>query len=201
MPSKKQNRDYLRDKVIPHVREVAQRQELRMLRELGTAYTDPANLIDNLGHEHEEWEAEKPAALNFAVYDKIYAKNCNIINDKYDCGREGCLAGWYLMMSEQDRRFIPWDPQWKSIARFDIGDLARHFNISKAEAHDLFGSTGEGIERQSLETYEDEYDENGYEMGIEEIAVAELTQGEILEQRADYLNEILGPYGIDSTGS
>lgn len=193
MPSKKQNRDYLRDTVIPHVREMARRQENRMVQELGTCYIDPSELIDDLNRDPEgcEYDAKKPAVLNFGVYDKIYAKNCNIINDQYDCGREGCLAGWYVMMSEQQRRFQPWDPQWTGIKKFSTHALAKHFNISFCEAHDLFGSTGEGAERESLEDFEGDYDENGYEMGLEEIAVQELTQGEMLEMRVDVLDNVM----------
>lgn len=186
MPSKKQNRDYLQNEVIPHVRKMAQRQEQRMLEKLGTSYTSPDELITCYADKRET-----SAILNFGLYEQIYAKNCNIINDKYNCGRQGCLAGWYLMMSEQDRRFIPWDPQWTSIKQFDTRKLARHFNISNTEAHDLFGSTGEGVERDSLEGREGEYDDNGDSIGIEEIAISELTQGEILEMRADYLDHLI----------
>jgi hypothetical protein len=188
MPTKKQNRDYLHNEVIPHVREMAQQQELRMLAKLGTCYTDPSDLTDVV---HKD-DGERPAVLNFALYETIYAKNCNIINDEYNCGRTGCLAGWYKMMSEQQRRFVPWDPDWLSIGSFDTRKLARHFNISQAEAHDLFGSTGEGVERESLYGMEGEEDEDGCEMSIEQVATAELTQGEILEMRAGYLEEIMG---------
>lgn len=186
MPSKQQNRDYLREEVIPHVREMARRQEVKMLHALGTCYIDPSELVDNLDPQDE-----KPAVLNFGIYDQVYSKNCNIINDKYDCGRTGCLAGWYVMMSEQDRRFIPWDPQWTSIKSFDTRALARHFNIAYEEAIDLFSSTGEGAEREALEYAELQYNDNGYEMCVEEIAVQELTQGEMLEIRADLLNEVM----------
>jgi hypothetical protein len=186
MPSKQQNREYLRDVVIPHVREVAKRQELMMLKTLGTSYIDPSELVDNLDPEDM-----KPAILNFGIYDKVYAKNCNIINDNYDCGREGCLAGWYLMMSEQQRRFVPWDPQWTSIKEFGTHALAKHFNISFSESHDLFGSTGEGVEQECLQDAEYEYNSHGYEKCIEEIAVAELTQGEILEMRVDVLKGVM----------
>ncbi len=186
MPSKQQNREYLRNEVIPHVREMAQRQEKRMLEEIGTCYVDPSDLTDNLDPEDM-----KPAILNFAIYEQVYSKNCNIINDKYDCGRTGCLAGWYLMMSEQQRRFLPWDPQWTSIQGFSTQNLARHFNISFNESHDIFGSTGEGAEHEALEGSEYEYDDNGNEMMIEEIAVAELTQGEMLEMRVDVLDGVM----------
>ncbi len=193
MPSKQQNREYLRDVVIPHVREMAKRQEIRMLRELGTAYIDPSELVDEVERDPEicTYEAKKPAVLNFGIYDQVYSKNCNIINDKFDCGRTGCLAGWYLMMSEQQRRFQPWDPEWTMIKGFNTHDLAKHFNISFRDSHDLFGSTGEGVERTSLEGAEYEYNSHGYEKCIEEVAVAELTQGEILEMRVDVLNEVM----------
>jgi len=192
MPTKKQNREYLRDTVIPHVREMARLQELRMLRTIGTTYVDPSELINHLGCEvPDEFEAKKPAVLNFGLYNRTYAKNCNIINDKYDCGREACLAGWYLMMSEQQRRFVPWDPQWTSIKTFGTHDLAKHFNISFSDAHDIFGSTGEGAEREMLEGSEYDYDDDGNTLGIEEIAIAELTQGEILEERVAVLNEVM----------
>jgi hypothetical protein len=187
MPSKRQNREYLRNEVIPHVRKMAERQELRMLKELGTCYIDPGSLIDEVPHA----DGDRPAVLNFGIYEQIYAKNCNIIDDEYNCGRTGCLAGWYLMMSEQDRRFIPWDPQWLMIKSFDTRRLAQHFNISHHEALDLFGSTGEGVERELLEGMEGDYDDNGDTIGIEDIAISELTQGEILEQRADYLNHVI----------
>jgi len=192
MPTKKQNREYLRDTVIPHVREMVKLQELRMLRTLGTTYINPDELIGHLGCEvQDESEPRKPAILNFALYEQTYAKNCNIINNQYDCGRTGCLAGWYMMMSEQQRRFVPWDPQWTSIKRFRLHDLAKHFNISFDDAHDIFGSTGEGAEREMLEGSEYDYDDDGNTMEIGEIAVAELTQGEILEMRVDVLNEVM----------
>ena len=158
-----------------------------MLQNLGTCYTDPSDLTDEVRKD----DGERPAVLNFGLYEQVYSKNCNIINDEYNCGRTGCLAGWYVMMSEQDRRFIPWDPQWTSIKQFSTHQLAKHFNISFGEAHDLFGSTGEGVERESLEGMEGEEDENGYEMTLEQVAITELTQGEILEMRADYFDHVI----------
>lgn len=189
MPSPKQNRDYLYNTVLPHMREMWELQATRMEHVLGTEYGAPDDFIEcrvDVEQDDGEVDVPNPALIDFSMYHNIYEPNCNIINDKHDCGRTGCFAGWYVMMSEQDRRFIPWDPNWKAIQSFDIASLARHFNLSKADTHDLFAGLGDGIERDDLN--EDEYGNYDSE-GAQ--CQDEYTQGEVLETRAAHLRRIM----------
>jgi len=191
MPTPRQNREYLRDVVLPHLKDMWSAQAKRMLRIMGTEYDDPDDFLGMHQMRFQEGvlddDVEAPAGLDFSMYQRIYKKNCNIITDQHNCGRTGCFAGWYAMMSDQQRRFIPWDPTWTSIMEdFDTKALARHFGIGHSQAHDLFASIGEGVEAASL----DEYEGQNFDSGAEQ-CMAELTQGEVLDIRAEYLEEIM----------
>lgn len=68
------------------------------------------------------------------------------ITKDYHCGRTGCLAGWYVMLSDRDKRFGPCERN--EIAGYDNLDLAKHFGLHGG--HDagqrLFSALGSGIE-------------------------------------------------------
>ena len=65
------------------------------------------------------------------------------ITDQYSCGRTGCLAGWYVMLSEQEGRLQEDDIEALK-DHWDEELLAAHFDIDCTEAGALFGSKGGG---------------------------------------------------------
>lgn len=68
------------------------------------------------------------------------------IDGEYHCGRVGCLAGWYVMLSDRDQRFGAFERC--EIAGYDNGDLARHFGLIGGydAGEKLFSALGGGIE-------------------------------------------------------
>ncbi len=67
------------------------------------------------------------------------------VTDEYVCGRDGCLAGWYVMLSDRDKRMGPMER--KEVSLYDNGYLARHFGLSNySDGEKLFGTKGSGIE-------------------------------------------------------
>lgn len=73
------------------------------------------------------------------------------ISQEYNCGRDGCLAGWYVMLSDRDNRFGPCERN--EVAAYDNGDLARHFGIGgHNEGELLFSTRGSGVEESNSTT-------------------------------------------------
>ena len=67
------------------------------------------------------------------------------ITDEFSCGRDGCLAGWYVMLSDRDKRFGIFER--KEVSQYDNAYLARHFGLEGYNAGEkLFGTKGSGIE-------------------------------------------------------
>lgn len=73
------------------------------------------------------------------------------IDEQYHCGRTGCLAGWYVMLSDRDERFGPFERT--EIAGYDNGELANHFGLASYGAGEqLFSALGGGVEDQNSTT-------------------------------------------------
>lgn len=73
------------------------------------------------------------------------------IDTEYQCGRTGCLAGWYVMLSDRDKRFGPFERN--EVAGYDNGELAEHFGLgSTSEGEALFGGMGSGAEQDHTTT-------------------------------------------------
>lgn len=83
------------------------------------------------------------------------------ISKKYDCGRQGCLAGWYVMMSEQDKRLT--ERQLAVLLNgFSENALSEHFGIEYRDAAALFGGIGDGEEQRFEPEDVDDYGEFQY---------------------------------------
>jgi hypothetical protein len=65
------------------------------------------------------------------------------ISSEYNCSREGCLAGWYVFIMEDQGRGE--EVEGLQIGYSTIG-LAKHFGILNGEAHMLFGTLLQGAE-------------------------------------------------------
>ncbi len=74
------------------------------------------------------------------------------ITDDYHCGRTGCLAGWYVMLSDRDTRFGPCERN--EVAGYDNLDLANHFGLDGGHraGEQLFSALGSGIENGDATT-------------------------------------------------
>lgn len=105
------------------------------------------------------------AVLDFNEYIREPTSSETLMNRKlttqHNCGRSGCLAGWYTMLSAQDERLMAYDQS--QIMSFSENALADHFGISVQEANELFGGTGDGIEsHESPDVPGDDFDDDGY---------------------------------------
>ena len=95
------------------------------------------------------------------------------ITDEYSCGRAGCLAGWYVMISEQEGRLTD-EELVKLKDGFSERRLGEHFGIEYCEAGELFGSKGGGFNQDG------HYDTN-----------------EILADREEFLDRLLDSTEIE----
>ena len=120
-PRQKRNVKFLHEKVFPHLMDMPTVEE----------YEDLADSPDD------------GAYLDMDSWVSQYRANDNKISCKYDCGRSGCLAGWYVMMSEENKRFS----RTKDKPEFEMDKLGDHFGFSTFEADLLFEGKGAGSER------------------------------------------------------
>lgn len=68
------------------------------------------------------------------------------ITNEYSCGRAGCLAGWYVMISEQEGRLTD-EELVKLKDKFSERRLGEHFGIDRFDAVRLFGSKDHGFKQ------------------------------------------------------
>lgn len=98
--------------------------------------------------DHDKGKTDHNAAIcNLGTYIKDHDNRTagEEIDPAYHCGREGCLAGWYVMLSDRDKRFGPFERN--EIAGYDNLDLAKHFGLDGYDAGArLFSGLGSGIE-------------------------------------------------------
>lgn len=146
-PTPEENLKYLQDVVIPFVELMPQNEDNPAA---GRACFDLNSYIGIRGLSGND----------NAVGTRIYPE-AGAISEKYNCGYVGCLAGWYALMSNQDKRLLP-DEQ-RRLDHFNHDLLAEHFGVTSGEIFALFGTRNCGIELvNAVETgvYEDKYDAN-----------------------------------------
>jgi len=136
------NLKYLRDVVIPHLRTMPTVEEWK---------------DSDGGLPHSS------AILDFDTYQEVGHKTGNPISAAYNCGLEGCLAGWYRWMAIQDKHIETVD-----LPDFNYEQLGDHFGIYEHEARSLFESAGDGIEQDR-----------------------HIDTRKILEARANYIDQLL----------
>lgn len=119
----KTNVKFLHEKVFPHMQNMPTVEEYEALECDGTG--------------------DDVAYLDLDSWTSQYRANGNKITCAYDCGKSGCVAGWYVMMSDERRRFAKTDDKPK----FEMAELGDHFGFSTFEADLLFEGKGQGSER------------------------------------------------------
>lgn len=111
--SARENRKYLHDVVFPHLK--------------------------NMPTQYDSCNIGNPALLDFDVYIFNHSRlNTDDITDEYNCGRKGCLAGWYVMLSDRDKRINVDDR--RRIQGYDLYSLANHFDLDLPTARQLFAA-------------------------------------------------------------
>ena len=107
------------------------------------------------------------------------------ISKKYECSREGCLAGWYVFMKEAN------DPEddLSKIKCYSIMRLAQHFGIPTGQAMMLFGSLTQGAEGMP--------DDLPQEDTVWTKSQVDFTR-DALEARARYLNRLIADVELDA---
>lgn len=126
-----QHRRYLLNRVIPHLEKMPE-VDITTL-----SFSDRKNVaVFNLDAyaENHRYDADAPCA----------------ITNEYNCGREGCLAGWYLMMSVQDERLT--GEEHRRIRGYDAEGLGEHFGLpgeAFTQGRLLFAALGSGVERRT----------------------------------------------------
>jgi hypothetical protein len=118
------NRHFLLKTVFPFLQKMPTKEDLE------NGKTDYGAAICNLGSYIDHHDARTAA---------------EDIDGEYHCGRVGCLAGWYVMLSDRDKRLGPFER--KEIAGYDNTDLAVHFGLeSYNQSESLFSALGGGVE-------------------------------------------------------
>lgn len=103
--------------------------------------------------DRDNGKAETGAAIcNLGTYITDHDnRTAAEIDPAYHCGRTGCLAGWYVMLSDRDKRFGAMERA--EVAGYDNGDLAMHFGLhSGYDGERLFSGLGSGIENYGATT-------------------------------------------------
>jgi len=113
--------EYLRDVVMPHVRKMP--------------------TIEDWNNDDDDTLSLDSAVLNFDEYQEYGRETSKPVSDAFDCGLEGCLAGWYRWLAIRDRKIEDWE-----LSDFQYDELAYHFGIDEKDAIRLFTSSGSGIE-------------------------------------------------------
>lgn len=128
---------YLRDTVIPHLEGMPSVEEFIAVRDNTSIPLKIRSVLSNA-----------LAVFSLDTFVSIGAfKNKDKISSTYDCGRHGCLAGWYTMMSRQDKRLDKRDRE--KLRNFSEHQLAIHFGIPNNQVTDLFDTLGDGCESRS----------------------------------------------------
>ncbi len=130
----RENLEYLRDVVIPHCENM---ETIEHWRERYSAAGGLCTLT-----------VASCAIFNLGTYTESNRATGKPISKHYDCGLEGCLAGWYKFLSDRDLR------DTEGLGNWDQDALAHHFGISNASTSALFETRGAGAERQNDSGYE-----------------------------------------------
>ncbi len=189
---------FLRNTVLPHLKEmptidecaigveIENKEEWEHFYEFGE--TDMACDLD-IDYIVEPEVKRDRAIFNLNTYISNTRTNENPVSDKYNCGREGCLAGWYAILGKELQSdhlpFLSLTEQGQ-VGSYDISMLSHHFGILRTETNNLFGSLGKGIEGFPS----DHFDENG------EGDTSHDLNKDALEARAQYLDKLFERYSI-----
>lgn len=182
---------FLRNEVLPHLKEMPTIDQYTTHVEVEDKdlWQDREFCGDNnLEIEYTVRASAKgdKAIFNLNTYINIARENENKISDKYNCGREGCFAGWYSLLGD-NRAFLSLT-EADEVSEYEIYKLARHFGITRDEANMLFSSLGKGIEGFP----DDDFDQYG------EMCTSHDLTKEALKARAEYLDELFEQYGIST---
>lgn len=133
----RQHRRFLYNVVVPHLETMPTAEEV---------------FEDAQGTNHEMYTPSRVCAitgkaiLNLNQYVRVANHRVPVNrSNKYNCGRTGCFAGWYVMISDSYDRLS--EHERECIDEYETFDLAEHFGISHKEAGWLFGGLGQGIEK------------------------------------------------------
>lgn len=118
------------------------------------------------------------AIFNLSVYQGDSRATGEPITDAYNCGMEGCVAGWYVMLAERDGVIDAEDSE--ALSGWDLAELAFHFGIEHHQAAALFESRGRGAETH--DDYYIEYSDSD----------SRTRTGAALASRKSYLEEMIG---------
>lgn len=142
---------YLRDVVMPYLENMPTIEDVTDHAQLsGTEHEqgyEPDYELEYYAKSNGLERKQGVAVLNF----NAYCQNNTPLGfeqvestEKYNCSREGCLAGWYVFMRDQDKTMD--EAVLGRIADYSITRLAEHFNINSGAAQMLFGSLLKGCE-------------------------------------------------------
>lgn len=178
---------YVKTRVFPHlhdmptIEDVTDSMSVTINRNEHCVDAELEYLYNGELNEHIK-EKQGKAILNFNVYTENHtplgfeALTCT---KRYDCSREGCLAGWYVFLTEEDGR----DKDMESISfDYSIFSLARHFRIDSGQAQMLFGSLLKGAEGLP-----DEIDQESTLWSTSQLNVTKLA----LVERERYLDNLI----------
>lgn len=204
---------YLRDKVFPHLDKMPTIEDYTDHMRVNGLDGEDRNMYD-ADPEVEFWCNDSAsgrkllqgkAVLDFNVY---CATNTPLgfdqipPTDEYNCSRQGCLAGWYVFLRDEDTRVGKPNLDFSDLARTRIGTysaeaLAHHFQIGGGESQMLFGSLLKGAEGLPDELdYEDTIWSTS-QLNVTKLALearrAYLDQ--IIEQKEEWIKSLAAPAG------
>ncbi len=144
---------YLRDRVIPHLQEMPTIEDIidqMSISHHSDDYCDLGAEVDYDTERVETYESNRKkkmgtAILNFNTYNANHTPlgfDHLPSTKKYDCSREGCLAGWYVFLRHEDDE----SGVTMGIGSYNIRALRQHFGILLGEAQLLFGPILKGAE-------------------------------------------------------
>ena len=192
---------YLRDRVLPHldgmptIEDVVEQMSFSNFRD-DYEGIDASIEVDYDTERVETFESNRKkkqgrAILNFNTYNANHTPvgfDHLPATKRYDCSREGCLAGWYVFLREEDDQM----GETMGIMHYNIRALRDHFGILLGEAQLLFGSTLKGAEGLPDEIPQEDTIWSTSQMNITKLALA---------ARAKYLDDLIEKYenpGMDA---
>lgn len=135
------NLEYLQKTVVPHLERMPTKEDYHSVMSDTSMNSKVRNFLQRT-----------MAFLNFGDYVKDIGRRHRPITDDYNCGRHGCLAGWYVMMSKEDERIS--ETEQTRLNGFSTEKLGIHFGISELQADRLFSTLGGGCEDEYADTSE-----------------------------------------------
>jgi len=182
---------YLRDVVIPHLEDMPTIEDV-VDNYLISVCEDEIEIdyetISNRAIEVQR-KKEGTAILNFNTYiDNNTPAGFEPlpVSKNYDCSREGCLAGWYVFMKEEE----PYEPDAEErhslgtlrLNGYHVQAIARHFGIESGLASMLFGPTLRG-----WESTPDDFPQEDTLWRASQLNITKL----VLEARTKYLDDLI----------